>query len=116
MVKWALIVVALGFGDGPFLAGLAANPKLVIHGLVATDASLAAARGFLLQEGLHGRVSCDRFNGKDLPYIDNLVNVVLCESTVAVPEQEMMRVLAPGGLLMVKGTEGWQKTRSDKLH
>ena len=36
--------------------------------------------------------------------MDNLINVLLCESTTEVPKPELMRVIAPGGVLMVRKT------------
>lgn len=82
------IVVALDFSEGPLLVELATK-KMVIHGLVATDAELDKTRSFVKQKGLYGRVSCDRYNGSDLPYIDNLINVLLCKSTATVPPRRM---------------------------
>ena len=41
--------------------------------------------------------------------MDNLVNLVLCSESCQVPEKELMRVLIPGGRLVVQGPGGWKK-------
>ena len=43
----------------------------------------------------------DKFNGARLPYVDNLVNLLVAEDRGAVPLDEIMRVLCPGGVAYV---------------
>lgn len=101
------LVVALDFSDGPFLSELAMDKRFVVQGLLQSEAELEKARGQIKQKGAYGPVSCDRYNGKDLPYIDNLINVLLCKHTVGVSKEELLRVLAPGGMLMVERAGKW---------
>jgi hypothetical protein len=104
------IIVVLDFSDGGFIADLAANGTFVAQGLLTEETDVEKARKLVEQKGLYGKVSCDWYNGKELPYVDNLINLLLCESTTQVPEPELMRVIAPGGTLMVKEPGGWEKT------
>ena len=104
------IVVALDFDDAESIARLAVDGPFLVHGLLSSDALVAKARDEIRQQGLYGKVSCDSYNGRDLPYVDNLVNVVLCTESCKVPEAELMRVLVPGGLLVVKGASDWKKS------
>ena len=104
------IVVALDFPDGKAVADLQADGNFVVHGLFATEADVEKAKQEIAQAGRYGRVSCDTYNGRDLPYVDNLVNLVLCNASSKVPEPELMRVIAPGGALMVEGPDGWKTT------
>lgn len=104
------IVVALDFEDGKSIAALATDGPFIIHGLLSNEAHVAAARQEIRQAGVYGKVSCDTYNGNDLPYVDGLVNVVLCKDTCKVPEAELMRVLVPGGRLVREGPKGWVKT------
>ena len=104
------IIVTLDFSDGQFIADQAVNGNFVVQGLLTTEADIEKARSLIKRKGLYGKVSCDRYNGKELPYVDNLINLLLCESTTQVPEPELMRVIAPGGMLMVKEPGGWEKT------
>ncbi len=48
----------------------------------------------------YGKVSAITFDGKQLPYVDNLVNVLVTLGRNEVPRAEMLRVLAPNGVLI----------------
>lgn len=103
------VVVALDFDDGKFIADLATEKPFVIHSLNSDKDPVSAAREEIRKAGVYGKVSCDRYNGKDLPYVDGLANIVLCQESCRVPQEELMRVLAPGGRLMTQGANGWKK-------
>ncbi len=104
------IVVALDFDDGKFIADLATDGPFVVHALMRDEARVASARQAIQEAGVYGKVTCDGYNGRDLPYVDGLVNLVLCKASCEVPEAELMRVLVPGGRLVVEGANGWKKT------
>jgi outer membrane protein assembly factor BamB len=106
------IVVAVDFANGTEVADLAAaNGHFIYHGLFTTEDAVDAAKQEMVAAGLHGQVSCERYNGQDLPYVDGLINLVLCSASCAVPTNELMRVLAPEGMLMVEDSDGeWQTT------
>ena len=108
------IVVALDFSDGKAILDLAVKDSFVVHGLLTTEAGVEKARREIAQAGRHGKVSCDIYNGSDLPYVDNLVNLVLCKSSCKVPVPELIRVIAPGGLLMKEESGAWKKTVKPK--
>ena len=103
------IVVAIDLDDGKFIADLATDGPFVIHALLSDEARVAAARKAIQEAGVYGKVSCDLYNGRDLPYVDSLVNLVLCKESCMVPEAELMRVLVPGGRLVTEGPNGWKK-------
>lgn len=103
------IVVALDFDDGQSIADLATDGPFVIHALLRDEARVAAARKAIQAAGVYGKVSCDLYNGRDLPYVDGLVNLVLCKESCEVPQAELMRVLVPGGRLVMEGANGWKK-------
>ena len=103
------VVVALDFDDGKSIADLATDGPFVIHALLRDEARVAEAREAIQNAGLYGKVSCEVYNGHDLPYVDGLVNLVLCKPSCQVPEAELMRVLVPGGRLVVEGDGGWKK-------
>lgn len=105
------IVVALDFDDGKTITKLAADGNFVVHGLLTTEAALDDVRSQIKQTGLYGKISCGAYNGRDLPYVDSLVNVVLCKTSCKVPMDELMRVLVPGGLLLLEESGTWKKTR-----
>ena len=80
------IVVALDFPDGKAVADLEADGNFVVHGLFSTEASVEKAKQEIAQAGRYGRVSCDTYNGRDLPYIDNLVKSWFRDAACKVPE------------------------------
>ena len=51
-----------------------------------------------------------RFDGKRLPYAENLVNLLVVGDQCEVPDEEMLRVLAPGGMAYVREAQRWKKT------
>lgn len=70
-----------------------------------TDAKkVDQARGHIREKGLYGRVSANVFDGKKLPYIDNLVNLILAPGAGwRVSPDDIARVLAPRGVSVVVG-------------
>ena len=56
----------------------------------------------------YGKVSAEVCNGTRLPYIDNLVNVIVVSPGAApVAKEELLRVLVPGGFVCTKTGDGW---------
>jgi len=104
------LVVHLGCGDGGTTASLGASRGVVVQGLDADTGKALAARKRIKSLGLYGRVSVRQWDSAVLPYIDNLVNLVVCSDAGKVPRREIMRVLAPGGVLMVKNGDKWAKS------
>jgi len=92
------LVVHLGCGDGKLTTALRADESCVVHGLDRDADNVAAARDHIRSAGLCGSVSVARLNGNRLPYIDNLVNVVVASGECEVASEEIARVLAPGGV------------------
>jgi len=97
------LIVHLGCGDGKLTAALCAGDRFVVHGLDASAATVGAARALLREKGLYGRASVDLLDGKRLPYVDNLVNLVVADKLGDVPMSEVLRVLAPEGTACIGG-------------
>ncbi len=97
------LVVHVGCGDGKLTAALRANDSYLVHGLDASEKNIEAARKHIRKLSLYGKVSVERFDGKTLPYADNLVNLLVSEDLGKVPMDEVMRVLAPNGVAYIKG-------------
>jgi len=95
------LIVHLGCGDGKLTASLRVNDRYVVHGLDAEAANIAKARDHIHWRGLYGPVSVDVFDGKRLPYTDNLVNLLVAEDLGALTIDEVRRVLAPLGVAKV---------------
>jgi outer membrane protein assembly factor BamB len=104
------LVIHLGCGDGKLTAALGANGSYVVQGLDTDQKAIEAARKNIQALALYGKVSAEPFAGDHLPYLDNLVNLIVAEKLGRVPMSEVMRVLAPGGVAYVKTGGRWTKT------
>jgi len=104
------LVVHIGCRDGKLTAALHANDRYLVHGLDADPANIETARTHIRSLGLYGKVSVELFDGRRMPYTDNLVNLVVTERLGDVPISEVMRVLAPRGVAYVKSDGKWTKT------
>ncbi len=108
------LVVHLGCGDGRLTAALYAGEGYLVHGLDTDAEQVAAAREHIRSLGRYGTaplaaggtaslaaggtVSVDTFDGRHLPYADNLVNLVLVsDAACRVSAEEIERVLVPRG-------------------
>ena len=107
------LVVHFGCGDGRLTAALHAGDAYVVHGLDTDAANVEKARAHIRSLGLYGPVSVERWTDPlQLPYTDNLVNLMVARDLGKVPMAEVMRVLAPLGLAYVRGKDGqWAKTQ-----
>ena len=103
------LVVHLGCGNGELTATLGAGDAYMVHGIETDAKMLSAARAHIKARGRYGKVSADVFDGAALPYVDNLVNLVVAEDLGDMRMDEIMRVLAPGGVAYVKHDGRWIK-------
>ena len=101
------LIVHLGCGDGKLTGNLRINERYLVHGLDRDPQKVVAARRNIQARGLYGAVSVDVWEGKPLPYTDNLVNLVIAEESATVDMEELMRVLAPRGVVLVKQAGSW---------
>jgi len=104
------LIVHVGCGDGKLTAALHADESYLVHGLEADGDRVRQAREYIQSAGSYGNVSVARFEGGQLPYVDNLVNLVVVENPDTVLSGEVMRVLCPGGVAYVKRGTNWSKT------
>ena len=78
-----------------------------VRGLETDPAVVDGLRKRYLAKGIYGKLSIAGFDGKTLPCIDSLVNIVLVGKG-QVQKQEVMRALAPGGTALIKTGTGWE--------
>jgi outer membrane protein assembly factor BamB len=112
------LIVDLGCGDGRLTAALDVNDRYLVHGLDTNPNAVAAARRYIQKLGLYGKVSVETLESRDLPYADNLVNLLVVENLSGVSKEECMRVLAPGSSAYVKSGDKWElivKPRPDSI-
>jgi outer membrane protein assembly factor BamB len=103
------IVVHIGCGDGKLTTALRVSDSYTVHGLEADPAKVAEARSYIQAQGIYGPVSVEQFSGSVLPYTHNLINLIVVQDSGKVSRNEMMRVLAPGGVACVHRNGKWRK-------
>jgi SAM-dependent methyltransferase len=107
------LVVHLGCGNGQLTAALHAGDSFLVQGLDADAKNVEAARTHVQSLGLDGKVSLALWDGRDLPYADNLVNLIVVTDPASVAKEELLRALCPGGVALFTA-DGGQLT-PDKL-
>jgi len=104
------LVVHLGCGDGKLTAALRAGDNYTVQGLDPDVKNIETARKHIQSLGLYGPVSVSRWTSNQLPYVDNLVTLLVSENPGKIPMDEIMRALAPLGVAYVKRDGQWAKT------
>ncbi len=104
------LVIHVGCGNGRLTVALHASDGYLVHGIDTNPRDVRRARRYIMRQGLYGPVAVDVFDGRRLPYIDNLADLVVAEDLGDVSMSEVMRVLAPGGVAYIKRGGKWTKT------
>lgn len=103
------VVVHVGCGDGELTAALHAGDQYLVQGLTSDRDALSRARSTIRKQGLYGEVTARHWESGRLPYIDNLVNLLVVEEIATVSQSEILRVLVPNGVAYVNREGRWQK-------
>jgi outer membrane protein assembly factor BamB len=109
------LVIHVGCGDGKLTASLRLADNCFVQGLEVDAKDVERARAAIRATGQYGPVSVIHWSGKQLPYVDNLATLVICEDTGEVPPGEIMRVLRPYGAAVVKRNGKWTVTVKPQL-
>ncbi len=104
------IVVHLDSNGSTLSTELASRPHTQLQVLESNPDALAASRTALFKTGDYGQASAMRYDGTHLPYIDNMINLIVCTKKSTVPHEEILRVLKPLGTAHINGaliTKPW---------
>ena len=101
------IIVHLGFESGKLTASLHADSGYIIHGLSRDKGAVDKARRYIKQQGLYGDVSVEQWNGDKLPYVSDMVDLVVAGKDIEISENEIMRVLSPNGVAYMQKNGEW---------
>jgi outer membrane protein assembly factor BamB len=102
-------IVNLGAGDVQLTAALRRSDSYQVQGLDRDAAKVPSDREWLLAEKLHGQVTVDVWRPGPLPYVDNLVNLLVADSLDGISHEDLLRVLTPNGVAYYKENGEWQK-------
>jgi len=106
------LIVHVGVSDGALEAQFADRGTWLVHGLAADDAVRDRARGALMTRGEYGRAGVATWGGGPLPYASNLATAVVADLDALGPaaptRAEIERVVAPGGLAVLRTGGRWR--------
>jgi len=105
------LIVHIGCGDGRLTRELLVSDSYLVHGLDADVADVSKARKYIRSEGVYGKVSIRTLRGTNLPYADNLANLIVADDLYRISKGEVMRVLRPGGIAYIEKAGNWTKTK-----
>ena len=103
-------IVHVGAGDGQLAIELGKQRSTQVHGLVRDASQVATARQAVQENSKYGDVSIDLLQSDQLPYVDNLINLLVTEDLAGVSMDEVLRVLVPNGVALIKDGSTWTKT------
>ena len=95
-------VVYVGCETPKQLSSIGAKNGFVVQGLSGDTEIIATARKQIKSAGLYGKVSVAFFDGKELPYVDSFVNLLVISDAGGLCADEIERVLVPGGRALIK--------------
>lgn len=105
-------VVHVGCGNAELTEKLRTSSFGTVHGLDLDTENIDAARTRLRKAGKYGPISVDVWKGGRLPYVDNMITLLVIETPVI--KGEALRVLAPNGVALTRTDDGWKKLTKPK--
>ncbi|MHC4371588.1 MAG: outer membrane protein assembly factor BamB family protein, partial [Planctomycetota bacterium] len=110
------ILVYLGDPGRDLVRDLAriSQESFLVRGLLPGSRDLGALRRRLLADGLYGNVSLVHWAGPDLPFIPNMVNVLMVDLSTTMPREELLRVLAPHGIALVRNGDSVEVIQKER--
>ena len=106
------LCIVLGARDGEFLADLAREGRLLVHGLDTDAEAVAQARAYVARQEVYGQVSVARVDGfTRLPYAEQIANLVIADGFSGLRGRgmsvtEILRVLCPNGIALLGSRDG----------
>ena len=103
------LCVVVGCDKAITLTAAQAKGKYLVQGLCTDKKKIDSIRKELIKKSAYGKVTIALQNGNRLPYIDNLINVLVVVDQGTISREELMRVVAPYGVALFKKGSTWKK-------
>ncbi len=100
--------MVLGPADAKLPRDIAKSGAWSVHWLSIGE--VGAAREAWHADGLAGRVTGEMWYAAHLPFMDNLVSLLVVTERGGVAEAELQRVVRPGGELIERDGAGWKRS------
>ena len=111
-------VVHVNAGGGKTALSMYSGPAFRVHALDRDAKNVEKARALFVSKQVNGHVTASKLTGKQLPFITNMVNLLIAEGETGIAEDEIRRVLVPNGVALIKSDGNWKKIvkpRSNKI-
>jgi len=108
------LIVHVSCGDGRLTVALRASDSYLVQGLDRSADNVERARKYIKRLNLYGPVSVEKWTSNSLPYVDNLVNLLVGEDLGNTNMTEVIRVLVPDGVAYIKEDGEWKRTIKPK--
>ena len=95
------LIIHIGSADGALTTALRAGDNYIVQGLDTDPDNVKKAGRAIASKALNGKVTVRQFDGTNLPYIDNLANLIVVTGKCKVSKKEILRVLAPRGVAYI---------------
>jgi len=109
------LAIHFSHGDEQLTAALHRADNCTVQRLERDPERVAKLRAALRKAGVYGPVSVVPWDGKRLPYVDNLVTLVVCEDPDLVSLREIERVLRPFGTALIQRDGHWTIARKPQM-
>ena len=103
------LCIVLGCEKTSTLTAAQTKGKYLVQGLSTDKKTLSAIRKELIANSAYGKVSIAFQEGDRLPYLDNLINVLVVIDQGKIKHEEIMRVVAPYGTALFKKGSTWKR-------
>jgi outer membrane protein assembly factor BamB len=113
------ICAIVGATDAELALAISKQGRFVVHCLAPDAKTCDTLRKNIRAAGCYGVVSADVLSGSQLPYTDNLVNMLVISDESRIPKDELLRVLVPNGAAFVgsgKIVKPWPKDIDEWTH
>jgi len=113
------VCAIVGATDADLALAIAKQGSFVVHCLAPDATTCDALRKAIRAGGLYGTVSAVVLDANQLPYTDNLVNLLVVNGENRIPKEELLRVLVPNGVALIGGkkmVKPWPKEIDEWTH
>lgn len=104
------LVVRVGASDVARTAVLNRDGRFLVHFLCSDSRAAEKVSSAVVSHGLAGKATVSVFDGGNLPFIDNVVNLLIVEDGSQIRMPERLRVLTPRSTVLSLRNGEWKKT------
>jgi ubiquinone/menaquinone biosynthesis C-methylase UbiE len=76
------IILHIGSDDGSLSNALLQGENSLVYGLEKSGDKIKLARQRAYEQGISGKVTYSEWNGEDLPFAQNFINLIVCDAEV----------------------------------